>query len=103
LGRYFRSYSELMAHWRVVLPRDVMLDVSYEDVVDDLEGQARRLIAYCGLPWDDRCVSFHATSRPVKTASVAQVRSPLFRSSLQRWRKYEAGLAPLLHELSCGS
>jgi hypothetical protein len=76
-----------------------MLDVSYEDVVGDLEGQARRLIDYCGLPWDDRCVSFHKTSRPVKTASNVQVRRPLFRSSLQRWRKYEAGLAPLLGEL----
>ena len=76
-----------------------MLDVVYEDVVDDLEGQARRLIAYCGLPWDDRCLSFHTTSRPVKTASGVQVRKPLFRSSLQRWRKYEAGLAPLLEEL----
>jgi hypothetical protein len=68
-------------------------------VVDDLEGQARRLIDYCGLPWDDRCVAFHQTSRRVATASAVQVRKPLFRSSLQRWRKYEASLAPLLREL----
>jgi len=99
LGRYYRGYSELMAHWRNVLPPDAMLDVAYEDVVDDLEGQARRLIDYCGLPWDDRCLDFHHTSRPVSTASAVQVRQPLFRSSLQRWRKYEAGLGPLLREL----
>ncbi len=99
LGRYYRHYSELMAHWRSMLPPNAMLEVSYEDVVDDLEGQARRLIDYCGLPWDDRCISFHKTNRPVKTASAVQVRKPLFRSSIERWRHYEAGLAPLLREL----
>jgi hypothetical protein len=76
-----------------------MLDITYEDLVDDLEGQARRLIDYCGLPWDDRCISFNQTTRPVKTASTVQVRQPLFRSSLQRWRNYEPDLSPLLHEL----
>jgi tetratricopeptide (TPR) repeat protein len=99
LGRLYRRYRDLMAHWRSVLPSGAMLDVSYEDVVDDLEVQARRLIAYCGLPWDDGCLSFHRNSRPVRTASSVQVRQPLFRSSVQRWRKYEAGLAPLLREL----
>ncbi len=99
LGRYYRHYSQLMAHWRSMLPPGVMLDVCYEDVINDLEGQARQLIDYCGLPWDDRCISFHKTNRPVKTASAVQVRKPLFRSSLQRWRHYEAGLAPLLREL----
>lgn len=99
LGRYYRCYGDLMAHWRSVLPEGAMLDVSYEEVVDDLPGQARRMIDYCGLPWDDRCISFHKTGRPVKTASSVQVRQPLFRSSLQRWRKYEAGLGPLLQEL----
>jgi hypothetical protein len=72
-----------------------MLDVAYEDVVNDLEGQARRLIDYCGLHWDERCIAFHKTDRPVKTASAVQVRQPLSRGSLQRWRKYEAGLGPL--------
>ena len=99
LGRYYRGYSELMAHWRSVLPPGVMLDVSYENVVDDLEGQARRLIHFCGLPWDDRCIAFHRTGRPVRTASAVQVRQPLFRSSLERWRNYEAWLSPLLDEL----
>jgi tetratricopeptide (TPR) repeat protein len=100
LGRYYRAYSELMIHWRSVLPPPAMLDVSYEDVVDDIEGQARRLIDYCGLPWDDRCISFHKSGRPVRTASAVQVRQPLFRTSLQRWRRYEAGLGPLLDELA---
>jgi hypothetical protein len=100
LARYYRMYSEMMAHWRSVLSPGGMLDVSYEEVVDDLEGQARRLIDYCGLPWDDRCLSFHNTGGlTVRTASAAQVRQPLFRSSMQRWRKYEAGLGPLLREL----
>ena len=99
LGRFYRCYSELMTHWRSVLPSGAMLDVAYEDMVDDLEGQARRLIDYCGLPWDDCCLDFHRSNRRVKTASSAQVRQPLFRSSLQRWRKYQADLAPLLQAL----
>lgn len=104
LGRYFRGYSELMRHWRTVLPQDAMLDVRYEEVVDDFEGQARRLINYCGLPWDDRCISFHETSRPVNTASAVQVRAPIFRSSLQRWRRYEAALLePLMNALKGAS
>ncbi len=100
LGRYYRAYSELMAHWRSVLPPGAMLEVSYEDVVDDLEGQARRLIDYCGLPWDHRCIDFHRSRHPVRTASAVQVRQPLFRGSVQRWRHYAAGLAPLLDELA---
>jgi tetratricopeptide (TPR) repeat protein len=99
LGRYYRAYVELMAHWQSVLPPGRILDVVYEDVVEDLEGQARRLIEYCGLEWDDRCLSFHQTNRIVRTASAVQVRQPLFRSSMQRWRKYEPQLAPLLREL----
>jgi hypothetical protein len=99
LGRYYRGYDELMAHWRSVLAPDAMLDVAYEDVVEDLEGQARRLIDYCGLKWDDRCLSFHKTRRAVHTASAVQVRQPLFRSSIDRWRKFQAGLGPLLDEL----
>ncbi len=99
LGRYYQSYSRLMQHWRTVLPPDAMLEVRYEDVVDDLEGQARRLIEHCGLAWDERCIGFHRHERPVRTASSVQVRQPLFRSSLERWRHYEAGLAPLIKEL----
>jgi tetratricopeptide (TPR) repeat protein len=99
LGRHYRRYSALMSHWRSVLPEGSMLDVAYEDVVDDLEGQARRLVAYCGLPWDDRCLDFHTAKRAVVTASAAQARQPLYRTSVQRWRRYEAELAPLLAAL----
>ncbi|HWE50061.1 MAG TPA: sulfotransferase [Bryobacteraceae bacterium] len=95
LGRYYRRYRELMNHWRSVLAPDAILDVSYEDVVDDLEGEARRMIDYCGLPWDDRCLSFHTSKRRVATASSVQVRKPLFGSSRQRWRRYQDGLDPL--------
>ena len=100
LGRYYRAYHELMGHWRSVLPARTMLDVKYEDVVEKLEEQARRLIDYCGLPWDDRCLNFHQTERPIATASNVQVRRPLYRSSIARWRRYEAFLQPLLVELA---
>ncbi len=99
LGRYYKRYQRLMAHWHRVLPARSILDVRYEDVVADLEGQARRIIAYCGLPWDDRCLSFHETERPVRTASATQVRQPIYKSAVGRWRVYEAQLAPLLGAL----
>lgn len=99
LGRYYRSYSSLMAHWRSVLPPGAFLEVAYEDVVNGLESQARRLIEYCGLAWDHRCLAFHKTARPVTTASAVQVRKPLFRSSLERWRRYEGQIDPLVREL----
>ena len=69
LGRYYRLYRETMDHWRSVLPAGSILDVAYEDVVGNLEEQARRLLDFCGLPWDDRCLSFHKTDRPVATPS----------------------------------
>ena len=99
LGRYYRHYQLLMAHWHRVLPPARMLDVRYEDVVADLEGAARRIVAHCGLAWDARCLDFHRTERPVRTASAAQVRRPIYTSSVGRWRRYEAFLAPLLAEL----
>jgi tetratricopeptide (TPR) repeat protein len=99
LGRYYRRYERLMAHWRRVLPKGRMLDVRYEDVVADLDGQARRIIDYCGLPWDDRCLSFHQTDRPVRTASATQVRQPIYSSAVGRWKVYEEHLGPLLEEL----
>jgi tetratricopeptide (TPR) repeat protein len=99
LGRYYRGYQGLMEHWRNVLPDGVMLDVQYEDVVDDLEGQARRIIAHCGLPWEDACLAFHLAQRPVLTASARQVRQPIYRSSVGRWRPYEALLQPLIRAL----
>jgi hypothetical protein len=88
-----------MAHWRSALPANVMLEVQYEEVVADLEGQARRIVAHCGLEWDSRCLSFHQTKRSVQTASVIQVRQPIYKSAVGRWRAYEAFLGPLLAEL----
>lgn len=99
LGRYYRKYEELMAHWRTVLPADSMLEIQYEEVVEDLETQARRIVAYCGLEWDDACLDFHKVQRPVKTASALQVRRPIYKSSVGRWEVYRDGLAPLLKEL----
>ena len=99
LGRYYRAYHALMAHWRSVLPAGAFLDVRYEDVVGDIEGQARRMLEFCGLPWEAGVLDFHQTKRPVKTASAAQVRRPLYSSAVARWRHYEKHLGPLLAEL----
>jgi hypothetical protein len=99
LGRYYRRYTKLMTHWRDVLPDGRMLEIRYEDVIADLEGSARQLIEHCGLDWDPRCIAFHKSQRPVRTASAAQVRRPIYRTSLGRWRAYEPHLAPLLTEL----
>jgi hypothetical protein len=99
LGRYYRAYERLMRHWRAVLPEGVMLDVCYEDVVANLERQARRLIGHCGLEWEDRCLEFHQTPRPVHTASVTQVRQPIYHDSVGRWRPYRDLLRPLLDTL----
>jgi tetratricopeptide (TPR) repeat protein len=98
-GRYYRAYATLMQHWRRVLPAGVMLEVQYEDVVADVEQQARRIVAHCGLEWDDACLAFYETRRPVRTASAVQVRQNIHRTSIGRWRHYEAALQPLLREL----
>jgi tetratricopeptide (TPR) repeat protein len=99
LGRYFKRYERLMAHWRRVLPAGRILDITYENVVADLEGQARSIISHCGLPWDDRCLSFHETDRPVSTASAMQVRQPIYTNAVGRWRVYSEHLGPLLSAL----
>jgi type IV pilus biogenesis/stability protein PilW len=99
LGRYYRKYEELMAHWEKVLPKGVLKTIVYEDVVEDTEKMARELVDFVGLEWDDACLQFHTSSRPVKTASVAQVRKPIYKTSVERWRKYGDGLRPLLDAL----
>jgi tetratricopeptide (TPR) repeat protein len=99
LGRCYRAYEGLMDHWRKVLPPDFMLDVRYENVVDDLEGEARRILDYCDLAWDEACLRFYETRRPVVTASFAQVRRPINRRSIGRWRPYSRMLQPLVEAL----
>jgi tetratricopeptide (TPR) repeat protein len=94
LGRYCRGYLELMAHWHRVMP-GAILDVHYEHIVNDLEGEARRIVAYCGLAWDDACLDFHRTARSVRTASAAQVRQPIYSSSIGRWRRHSQLLQQL--------
>ncbi|PTB20600.1 hypothetical protein C9I57_12275 [Trinickia symbiotica] len=99
LGAFYRHYERLMAHWRELLPRDVFIETEYEAVVDDLESEARRLIGWLGLPWDDACLNFHHNRRVVRTASVNQVRQPIYRTSKGRWRAYARYLDPLLEAL----
>ena len=94
LGRYYRTYLELMAHWDRVLPGRV-LRVQYEDVVTDLEGNVRRLLEFCGLEFEPACQRFHQTRRGIGTPSSEQVRQPIFRSGLDHWRHYEPWLDPL--------
>ena len=95
LGRYYRDYARLMQHWREVLPLGTFCEVEYEQLVAETEQQAQRLIGYCGLAWDDACLAFYAQRRPVRTASITQVRQPIYTSSLERWRRFESFLDPL--------
>ena len=99
LGRYYRHYRALMAHWHRVLPPGRIIDVNYEDTVADVEAVARRVVAHCGLPWDRKCLDFHRTERVVRTSSATQVRKPIYTSSIGRGRAYGALLQPLLAEL----
>lgn len=94
LGRYYRHYSELMRHWAQVVG-DRMITLQYEDVVDDLPGQTGRLVQFLGLDPDDRMLDFHQTERLVKTPSASQVRQPIYRDSVQVWRRYGDALRPL--------
>ncbi|HWE45956.1 MAG TPA: sulfotransferase, partial [Caulobacteraceae bacterium] len=99
-GRYYRAYDRLSAHWRAILVADRYVEVQYEDVVSDLETQARRLVAFCGLDWDAACLDFHVTRRSVRTASATQVRRPIYRASVGRWKAYTHRLTPLLDVLA---
>ncbi|MDZ4203014.1 MAG: tetratricopeptide repeat protein [Gallionella sp.] len=99
IGRYYRNYAALMDHWRKVLPAGAFYEVQYEDMVTDQEGQARALLDYCGLEWDDACLDFHKTERNIRTASVTQVRQPIYKTSVEKWRHYENHLGPLLDAL----
>jgi tetratricopeptide (TPR) repeat protein len=98
LGRFYRRYWNLMKYWREEFP-GVMYEVRYEDNVADVEGQARKLISHLGLEWNENCLNFYNVDRPVHTASVTQVRKPIYTTSTNRWRKYEKYLGPLIDEL----
>jgi tetratricopeptide (TPR) repeat protein len=94
----FEEYRRIMDHWRQVLPVPV-LEIDYEETVADLEGVARRLVDWCGLEWEPGCLAFHEGKRPVRTASVAQVRQPIYTRSVARWKHYETALGSLFDAL----
>ena len=102
LGRYYRRYERLMDHWRQILPAHALLEVQYEDLITKFATEARRIVEFCGLEWNNICLDFHKTDRPVKTASASQVRQPLYRSSMGRYQKYSDRLRPLLDALEIG-
>ncbi|MHC4717239.1 MAG: sulfotransferase, partial [Planctomycetota bacterium] len=88
------QYERLMGHWRAVLEGPI-LDVSYEQLIHDQAGVSRRIIEFCGLEWDDRCLRFHESGRVATTLSYDQVRRPLYTSSVGRFRRFERHLGPL--------
>jgi tetratricopeptide (TPR) repeat protein len=98
IGTYYRDYVELMDHWDAVLPGKV-LRVQYEEVVADLDGQVRRILDYCELPFEESCIDFHKTDRSVRTPSSEQVRQPIYTSGLEQWRNFEPWLEPLKEAL----
>jgi tetratricopeptide (TPR) repeat protein len=98
IARYYRTYLDLMAHWDAVLPGRV-LRVSHEDVVDDLEGNVRRILEFCGLAFEPACLEYYKTERSIRTASSEQVRRPIFREGLDQWRRFEPWLGPLREAL----
>ncbi len=95
---YYREYERLMARWRAVLPVP-MFELQYEELTAEPEAVSRRLVAFCGLDWDDRCLRFYETARPVGTASMLQVRRPMYRNAVGRWQHYETQLQPLIAAL----
>ncbi|MEO0882003.1 MAG: sulfotransferase [Pseudomonadota bacterium] len=99
IGHYYRAYVDLMNHWEAVLPAGRILRVQHEDVLDDLEGQVRRLLDHCELPFEGTCVNFHQTDRAVRTASSEQVRQPISRAGQDQWKPFEAHLSPLKEAL----
>ena len=94
LGAYYRQHIRLMEHWKALLPGQIF-ELSYEALVDDLEGMSRKMVDFIGLPWDDACLQFFETERTVATISKWQVRQPIYRTSVARWKPYEAYLGPL--------
>jgi hypothetical protein len=102
VAHYTHQYRRLMGHWRTVLPIPV-LEFSYEELVGDFDFRARKLVDFCGLDWAPECADFHRTARPVHTASQQQVRQPLYAGSVEKWRRYERHLEPLIKALDSAS
>jgi hypothetical protein len=99
MGKHYMNYIRIMDHWRSVLPADSFIEVQYEDIVADMESEAKRLIRALGLKWNSACLSFYKNERKIRTASVTQVRQPIYKTSVERWRHYEKHLDPLLSEI----
>jgi hypothetical protein len=99
IARYYLSYVDLMDHWDEVLPGKI-LRVQHEDLVEDLAAQVRRILDFCGLTFEPRCLEFHKTERSVRTASSEQVRLPLYKEGLDQWRHFEPWLEPLKKALA---
>ncbi len=99
LALQYAAYQDLMDHWHKILPEGSFIDIDYEETVGDFEAQARRLIEYAGLPWDDACLEPHKQKRPILTASKDQVIQPVYQSSVESWRRYEKQLQPLADAL----
>jgi tetratricopeptide (TPR) repeat protein len=94
IGQYYNLYLDLMAHWEEVLP-EFMYTLKYDEIVSDQQNQIKGLLDFCGLPWDESCLAFHKTERKVVTASLAQVRKPIYKDSVELWKRYEKQLEPL--------
>ncbi|RMD70257.1 MAG: sulfotransferase family protein, partial [Gammaproteobacteria bacterium] len=94
LGSVYKDYQRLMAHWKEVLPLPIF-EVAYERLVEDTEGVSRAMVEFVGLPWDEACLAYRKNKRPVRTASIWQVRQPIYKRSLARWQRYEPFIAPL--------
>ena len=95
LGEFYRLYADLMQHWRLTLPAGTMLEIDYEELVTNTEAQARRMLKHCGLDWNPVCLQLKENQRGIRTASLYQARQPVYRSSIGRWKPYEAFLDPL--------
>jgi hypothetical protein len=98
LGNFYLLYQETIKHWQTLIP-DSILEVHYERLITDQENETRKILDFCGLEWDQNCLEFHKTARTVSTASVMQVRKPIYKSSVAKWKNYEKNLGPLIDRL----
>jgi len=102
IGHMLNDHERIMKHWHEVLPEGKIFEVVYEELVENPEKVIKELLCYIGLPWEDNVMRFYETQRPVKTASIQQVRKGIYKESKERWRRYEKYLTPLLKVLEEG-